>query len=112
MEGESYDVDQGDAGVMTYDVYACRRLQGPHRWQESAMPTPGIAVLTVNVPNCTNNNAVGGENESGHVCMSTGRWIDKCEDADCEAGTICDMDVTSDNFNYCVDLLTALRHQW
>ena len=108
VEGESYDVDEGDAGVMTYDVYACQPPPGSCTGNEEICDadTEHCGPNGECAPNCTNDNSVGDVNESDHVCLATGRWVALCDDSECDDGTRCDTDVASDNFNYCVDLLT------
>ena len=59
VEGESYDVDQGDAGVMTYDVYACQPPPGSCTGNEEICDadTEHCGFDGQCAPNCTNNNA-------------------------------------------------------
>jgi hypothetical protein len=109
VEGESFEMDHDDAGTMTYDVYACQPPSGSCTGNEDICDadTEHCGPDGQCAPNCTNDNSIGDENDSGSVCLSTGRWVAKCVDTDCEAGEVCDANAENDTFNFCIDMLDA-----
>ena len=92
VEGESVEMEQGDAGMVTRDVYACQPPLGSCTGNEDICDadTEHCGPNGQCAPNCTNNNDVGAENDSGSVCLATGRWVAQCVDTDCEDGEVCD----------------------
>ncbi len=109
VEGESFEMDHGDAGMMTHHVYACQPPLGSCTGNEDICDadTEHCGPDGQCAPNCTNNNDVGAENDSGSVCLASGRWVAKCADTDCEDGEVCDVNAENDTFNFCISMLDA-----
>lgn len=106
--GESYELDNGDAGMMTYHVYACQPPSGSCTGNEDICDadTEHCGPDGQCAPNCTNDNNVG-TLQNDMACLSTGRWVPECDDATCEDGEVCDRDAANETFNFCIDMLDA-----